>query len=222
MFLIVRTKDQIKKTARFFEENKIDHSTFAVSSTELQKIDIPEDVDGFIVTSPNAVLAVPQTKLPFFCVGDATEKECLETGRRVAFTGRADAQDMAKQMAKKFPAMKLVHAAGDMAETKWYSILEDKGIQVVNKTAYQTTYAQNFPEDIKKLLEDEVLRGVIFFSTQGAERFLKLTEQEGINLKEVIAITFSNNISKVCNGFKKVYTTETPSLEDVKNIIMSL
>lgn len=222
MFLIVRTQDQIKKTSRFFEQNNIEHCTFAISSTELQKIKMPDDVDGVIVTSPNAVLSIPQTKVPFFCVGEATEKECVETGRRVAFTGRTNALDMAQQMAKQFPPMKLIHAAGDMADIKWYSILEEKGIQVVNETAYKTKYAEKFPDGVKKLLEDEVLRGVIFFSTQGVERFLKLAEKEGVNLGEMTAITFSENIAKVCKGFHSVHTTKSPSLEDVKNIIMSL
>lgn len=222
MFLIVRSKDQIRKTERFFKECNIEHASFAISSIQLNKLKIDKDVDGFIVTSQNAVLSIPQTKLPFFCVGEATEKECLETGRRVAYCGKMDAKSMAEDMAKTFPPMKLIHAAGDMAETDWYTTLEAKGISVEKHIAYETIYTKELLPEVKNLIKSGVLKGVVLFSVQGAQKFLDLLQSENMDYSNLHAVTFSQNIADICTGFKQVHVTASPSLNDVKNIIQSL
>ncbi len=224
MFLIVRTKDQIRKTSRYFTESDIAHKTFAISSTQLNRIDISKEqqLDGFIVTSPNAVLAIPQTKLPFFCVGDATEKECIETGRRVAFTGRSNAENMAADMAKRFPPMRVIHAAGDRADTSWYQTLTAKGIEVVNKLAYQTVYSEKLDDETIALLKSEPFKAIVFFSSQGAEHFQKLMVQAGLQSQNFNVITFSQQIAQHCQNFKNVLVCEEPSLKAVKNVIQTL
>lgn len=222
MFLIVRTKDQLKKTERFFKEKSIQCESLAISSTKLHKIDIEKNVDGIIVTSSNAVLALPQTKLPFFCVGESTEQECLETGRRVVFSGKEGADKMAQDMANRFPPMNLIHAAGDTADTSWYTVLKNKGIQVENKRAYETVYIESFPENILENLNDNNFQAILLFSIQGAETFKKIIEKENIDFSQINIITFSQNIADVCIGSKKLYISESPTLDAVKNIIQSL
>jgi uroporphyrinogen-III synthase len=222
MFLIVRTKDQLKKTVRFFEEKGVECESLAISSTQLNKIDLEDNIDGIIVTSSNAVLSIPQTKLPFFCVGESSEKECIETGRRVAFCGKQGAEEMASEMAKKFPPMNLIHAAGDTADISWYDVLKNKDIQVENKIAYETIYVESLPSTISEKIKQKDLETILLFSVQGADIFNKSLENEKIDLSTLSAITFSQNIADRCKGYKKVYIASSPTLDAVKNIIESL
>ncbi|MFT7432836.1 MAG: uroporphyrinogen-III synthase [Alphaproteobacteria bacterium] len=222
MFLLVRTKDQLKKTEKFFKASDIEVASFAVSSTVFNKIDIQAEDDGFIVTSPNAVLAIPQTKLPFFCVGEVTEKEARDTGRRIAFTGNAGAEDMAKQIARRFPPEKLVHAAGDMADISWYTILESAGIQVEKRLAYHTKYTEYIDDKTLDIIQSDDLKAIVFFSTQGAETFTKLMKENHLNPENLSVITFSENIADCCSEYKAIYITAAPRLESVKNVMQAL
>tara|TARA_R110000868_G_scaffold218576_1_gene468973 strand:+ start:117735 stop:118403 length:669 start_codon:yes stop_codon:yes gene_type:complete len=221
MFLIVRTKDQIRKTEKFFNAQSISVASFAVSSTVFNKIEIEDGVDGFIVTSPNAVLSIPQTKLPFFCVGSATEQEAVDTGRRIAYTGRLGATEMAVDVAKKFPPETLIHAAGDMAETEWYNILEKEGIHVIKKLAYETKYTTEIDVDTLKVLQGDTLKALVFFSVQGIITFTKLLQNNNIDPQKFSLIAFSENIALQGSMYKNILIAEEPSLNAVKNIMQS-
>lgn len=222
MFLLVRTKDQLKKTAKFFKTANIEMASFAISSIALQKIEIEDDVDGFIVTSANAVLSIPQTKLPFFCVGETTRQEALDTGRRVAFTGTNGAADMAKQIANMYPPETLVHAAGDTADISWHCVLEKAGIHVKARLAYNTNYTEEINQETLEILNSGKLKAIVFFSIQGAKHFTSLLKKHQINPSNFIAITFSKNIATQCSEYKYIHITATPELKAVKNVMESL
>lgn len=222
MFLLVRTKDQIKKTEKFFADAGIDVMSCAVSSTVLNKIAVEDDDEGFIVTSPNAVLSIPQTRLPFFCVGEATAKEAEETGRRVVYVGYRGAKEMAEAVARKYPPEKLVHAAGDTADTSWYGILAKVGIEVEKRLAYGTKYHTELDPQTIEALKAGKASVAVLFSVQGARHFTSMLKKAGFKPSQFRVITFSSAIADQCSEYHTVYITPKPSLAAVKNIMQVL
>lgn len=215
MFLTVRAQGRIKETVEALKPLPVAGCT--ISKINYQRLDIKKEDEGIIVTSAHAVLAIPQTRLPLFCVGEQTATEAKTLGHRAALTGEGGAEDLAKMIVRRFPPHSIVHVAGDQAKAEWYKILEDADFKVRRVLSYTTDYVEDIEEPILNAIKSGAAKVVVFFSNNGAKHFLKLLNKYKIDPKNLDAIAFSAQIATDCKAFKRVAVCQAPELSALKH-----
>lgn len=214
MFLIVRAQGRLKETTAAL--NPLPIAPCTISKINYQRLSLEKEDEGIIVTSAHAVLAIPQTHLPLFCVGEHTATEAKTLGHRAALTGSEGAEGLAKAIVRRFPAHNIVHVAGDQAPTEWYKILEDKGFKVRRVLSYTTDYVDDFEAPVLKAIQSGQAKVPVFFSNNGVKHFLKLLKKNNIDPKTMDSIAFSAQIARDCQAFKRVAICQAPDMGALK------
>jgi len=212
MYLIVRTKDRLKETLKQFSLYKLEAEVLSISSLEYNKFVIPKEAEGLVVTSPNAVITIPETKLPLFCVGARTAQEAIDAGLRVVHTGEKDAQLLAENIVKRFPKEVLLHVCGDQVDAGWYGFLEKRGFKVIPQKVYHTVYTDKISEDVLTGLRENKYKNILFFSTKGAKHFAELAQEYKLDCSKFKAVALSENVAQPLEGFAEVKVVDKPSL----------
>lgn len=212
MFLLIRTKDRLRDSMLAFKDAGFKTEALPISTVKHLKLS-PEDMktDGFIVTSPQGVICVPQTRLPFFCVGDKTAQEALEMGHRVAAVGEGGAADLAASMKKKFPPQNLVHICGDTADKSWYSLLESDGYTIQTRVVYTTDYIEQLSTETVQKINNNNYQCLVFYSAAGAKQFVDLAVRFGVNLSQLKAVALSDQVQAELRGFGEIKVAIKPN-----------
>lgn len=197
MLLIVRTQDKLLETIDFFEKSGHSALGLPISTTIPQPIDIPEEIQGLILTSSSAIDALPaECSLPVHCVGAATADRLAAKGGNVGLHGVENGRSLAEKILQTLPPQPLLHAAGDQAGTDWYDILEKAGFTITTKIAYKTQYLEALPNHIKTPLLEKKIKAVLVFSAKGAQHFTELAKTSGMQKNTLQGIVFSAHIAE--------------------------
>lgn len=221
MYLVVRTKDRLKSTMLKLKEHDILTEALAISTLEFQKPQVTSDfkVDAYIATSPKAILTIPKDKYPVFCVGKATAEEADDFGLRSIYFGDGNAEDMARQIVRQYPKQKILHVAGDTAETEWYSILQAQGFEVRKGVGYTTKYISQISQASAEKMNAGSYKAYLFYSAGGASHFVKLAAEAGVDLSKLKAIAFSAQVEEALKGFGSILQATTPTEDEVIRLI---
>ena len=214
MFLAVRAQGRLKDTVEALKPLPV--TPCAISKINYQRVALTSEDQGIVVTSAHAVLAIPQTRLPLFCVGEHTAQEAKTLGHRVALTGTQGGEELAQMIIRRFPPHNLIHVAGDQSGTEWYKMLEDAGFPIRRVDSYTTDYVEDLDAEVVKSLQSGAIKVVVFFSTNGVKHFEKLLLKHKINPKTLDCIAFSGQIASVCTMFNRVAVCQSPEMPVMK------
>lgn len=213
MYLVVRTKDRLKSTMLKLKDHGILTEALAISVLEYNQVKIIEDFtpDAYIATSPKAVLSIPKNKLPVFCVGKATAEEADNLGLRALYFGEGNAEDMARHILRKYPKQKMLHVAGDTADTAWYTLLEAEGFKIKKSIGYTTKYIEKISSASADKINAGDYKAILFYSAGGAAHFVKLAKEAGVDVSKQRAVAFSAQVAEALAGFGQIITTTSPT-----------
>lgn len=214
MFLAVRAQGRLKETLEILKPLTV--YPCPISKISYARVKLEKEDEGIILTSAYAVLAIPQTRLPLFCVGEHTAHEAKTLGHRVAFTGKQGAKELAEDIIRRYPAHNIVHVSGDQGDTEWYNILKSKGFGIKHMQSYTTEYVEDISEDILKKIKSNDIKVILFFSNKGVKQFLKLLQKYKIDPKNLYCIAFSQQIAQTCTVFKRVAICQAPEMQVMK------
>ena len=222
MFLVVRSSGRLQTTLQDFKKYSLIAQGFQISKIAYHKLSLNKNDHGIVITSPHAALAIPPSRLPLFCVGEATAEEAKSLKHRVALIGEKGAADMAEKMVRRFPPHHVVHAVGDTADTSWHRILEKSGFGVTKTQVYSTEYASALPDDVVSHLKTGNIKCVVLFSEKGATHFLKLIQEAGVDLSAIDCVAFSKEIAQKCTGFRRVAASPVPNMVTLLQLLESV
>ena len=217
--LIVRTRDKLKETSDFF--TKAGYSTIEcqISKTLPTPVKIPDNTDGFIITSSCALLSIKHQNIPLFCVGDITGLKATDMGFRVIYSGNEGAQNLAEYIANVYPPQKLVHAAGDNVSNDWYKTLENKGFEIVYSQAYSTEYSEDISEDVVSAIKNGTIDAIIFLSAMGAKTFVSIANKYNLAISNIAAVAISKIVADNLQGMQNIKIADQANMEGISKCL---
>jgi uroporphyrinogen-III synthase len=180
--LITRPPEDLPRTEERILE--LGHSVVCASLftvTSIAQHD-PGPADAVLLTSANAIrnclprLLPPLSRLPVFCVGDASEKAAREAGFTTVYSARGNASALALLVSNQVPAgSRLLHLAGKTRDSAPIAALESSYACEVLET-YETRAVDTLPENAVAALRERKIDAVMHFSPRATRVFMDLID----------------------------------------------
>ena len=156
---------------------------------------LPQQLAALLVTSGQAVPDLPSRlhNVPVFCVGDATAAKLRTAGFTSVESANGDAGALANLvLSRNLPGLHVL-ATGERLGQKLMISLRAAGISIVRRKVYKVTRLRTMPETIRAALKAGYFDGVLFYSAETAQAFLRLNPPRTDRLN---AYALSQNIEK--------------------------
>lgn len=156
---------------------------------------LPQHPAALLVTSGQAVPALPARlhNVPVFCVGDATAAKLRMAGFTSVESANGDAEALASLVLRRnLPGLHVL-ATGERLGQKLMTTLRAGGISIVRRKVYKVARRRTLPDSIYTALKAGDFDGVLFYSAETAQAFLRLNPPRTDQLN---AYALSQNIEK--------------------------
>jgi uroporphyrinogen-III synthase len=149
-----------------------------------------------------------------YCIGESSCLILKKSGTKIISTYQ-NLSEMQKDLSKK-SLPNLIYLAGNI-------ISEELNFRHKKEIIYNTTYTQNFTQDLINLFNSDKIKCAAFFSKNTAQAFLTLVNKHKIEIKNLKIICMSWSISDIFlrEGFTDVHTSKKPDMESLINILQS-
>ena len=181
---------------------------------------MPAKIQAILLTSRNAVPALPPCDLPVLAVGDATAAAARAAGfARVRSAGRDAEALVALACAELDPhAGALLLACGARQALAPAASLRQAGFAVLRRVAYEAVPVTIFPAEAADALRNQILHAALFMSADTAAAFVRcLPQRLETGLKTVIALAIGKRAADTLSHlpWRGVRTACAPTLDDV-------
>jgi uroporphyrinogen-III synthase len=217
MLLIARSARRLPATVAFFQAAGFQARGFAVLDTTPHPLALAPDVTDLLVTSQEALPALPTPCPPLHVVGAQTAAVARAQGFAVAHVGPSTAAALADQLATGSLAGRVfVHAAGDRAADAW-APLRAAGATVRTALAYTTRDAAALPPDVVCDLAENRVSFALVFSPESGATLRRLVAAAGLMAPCGIA-ALSPAVAAGFDGWH-VRTAADPTLEGLRHVL---
>ena len=222
--LVVRRQDKLPQTLSALKAHHLPVVGLPIMATAPCKINIPSGIKGLILTSSAAIPAAKGSDLPCYCVGPKTAKEAKKAGLKVIYIGTKGGDELAHDIAQKFPPQHVCHLTTEQAEIEWYTILKNAGFSIKTLYAYKTTDLTELPHEVVCCFKENRVSSIMFFSSRGAERTYELLKTAGFDINTVpnfIAISqqVAQTLADKGAPFSQIQVAAAPTSEDIINVL---
>jgi uroporphyrinogen-III synthase len=185
---------------------------------------LPGHVQAILVTSGNALPALPPGDTPLLAVGDATAARARARGFTNVHSAGRDADALAHLAAglQAPGAGPLLLASGARQGEKLAADLRGRGFRVIRRVCYAAKTVQIFPPEAVMCLQSGELHAVMFLSAETATAFVRLLPPELYHaLASVAALAIGNSVADVLERLPwlRVCRAQNPTLDDVLALI---
>ena len=164
----------------------------------------PETVDAVVLTSRHAAVLLAGsalTRLPCFCVGEATSREAAKAGFEKITTGPGDGM-----------GLKGVILAAGVKTLYWPSAVDtgfdiaaalaDDGVRVLRQPVYKAAEVTAFPDEARDALTAGDVAVVLAHSGRAGAHFTTLMKEAGLaaRLRSMVMIAISPRAAGLCGG----------------------
>ena len=193
--------------------------------TKIEGVDVLYNfspVRGLLITSANAVAYLPAalvgSKLPTFCVGEATTRAALKQGLMAQNLAKT-AQGLYNVLSSRFLEGRLLHLRGTHTTLDFEAYFWDTPIEVQNLIIYQQI-AQDLQPETYTLLQGMVPIVLPIFSPRSAELLCGLD----LNWALHTCVAISEAVAALCRtaGFGQVLVSPEPSAGSMLSILNPL
>ncbi len=181
---------------------------------------LPANYQAILVTSGNALPALPPGDTPLLAVGDATASRARELGFTNVHSAGKDAAALAALAARlldpKRSALLLASGAGQGAALA--ADLRGRGFGVQRRVCYQAVPANRLPPDIADTITGKNLHAAIFMSAETARAFVRLLPARlHPGLRDSFALAIGNAAVDALKPlpWRGIRRAATPTLDDV-------
>jgi len=181
--------------------------------------DLPPNASACVITSANAVHAVPQN-IPVFAVGDATAAKAREVTQSPVYSAAADAVALAALIAQSLTpaAGALLLLSGHGQGLTLAADLRTRGFRVIRRAAYTARPRHSFPAEALA----PAITVILFFSPETARAFARLIPPLALPaLAKITALTLSPAITRNLAHlpWQSIKTAEHPSQEALLKLL---
>ncbi len=182
---------------------------------------------ALIFTSPNGVRAYAHhyhgANLKIYCVGDKAAKMAKSIGFKDVISAKGDLLKLSDTIhsqctPNKGPLLYLSakHIAGNLKEQ-----LEGAGFKIDRQQIYQTNALKSLPVTIEKLIENDEINYIPFYSSRSALIFIELIKKAALEncLSNISALCLSPAVRAIIEPFhwKEIITADKPTQYDLFN-----
>ena len=221
--LVLRNETSLERSNEFFEKNSVDFFSFPISISKPLKLDLSNiDTDIFLVTSLNAYQAVKDNldilkQKKVYCLNKHIADKLKDIG-----VVKLD-WDNTKQLAQYIinnekSGAKIVHLCADNANKLFYDSLIENGFKITEVNAYETSFVENFDENIINALKSEEIKYIMVFSLASIKAMLDILKLNNLDYKNYKIICFSK---KMAQGLSPYYAYNS-KIEDMLEIYLNL
>jgi uroporphyrinogen-III synthase len=185
---------------------------------------IPSRVQAILVTSGNALAALPPSATPLLAVGNATAVRAQKKGFSKIHSAGRDANalaDLAENLLDP-KAGPLLLASGARQGLRLADDLRRRGFRVIRRVCYAAQPVHRFPPEAATCLTSGELHAVLFLSAETAAVFVRLLPPEFYHaLASVAALAIGKPAADALETLPwlRVCRAENPTLDDVLALI---
>ena len=185
---------------------------------------LPMAVQAILVTSGNALAALPVGPVPLLAVGEATAARARAGGFSNVLSAGRDALALAELAARAADPQNgpLLLASGAGQGVKLAADLRGRGFRVIRRVCYAALPVRGFPSEAAECLASGEVHAVLFLSAETAAVFVRLVPPE---LQSALAAVTAVAIGKPAADlleqlpWLRVCLAENPTLDDVLALI---
>lgn len=157
---------------------------------------------ALVLTSAHAARIFPVSleaiDLPVYTVGEQTAQAARARGYRQVIAAEGSGLDLANLLRQSIQDkdLPLLHLRGEDVALSLDDILEPSGIVIESLIVYKAQAAEKFSSKLLKLIDDQQIQAVTFFSRRTALIFIKLVQESGRQnqLKAIKALCLSDAV----------------------------
>jgi uroporphyrinogen-III synthase len=193
-----------------------------VVSNKAAHLPAPIRIAAILVTSRNAIPAFGPAwhATPFFAVGDATASRASDAGFTAVHSADGDASDLARLVAGTLKPADgtLLLASGKGQGRALAGMLRAAGFRVLHRIVYAAGPAPALPDVAIAALRHHV-DAVLFFSTETARHFVRLTRAAGLadSVRDCEAVTISRPVAMALEElpWRRVAVADRPKQDEM-------
>ena len=219
--LITRPEPDASETAALVAARGFEPVVAPVLSVRPRAMSAAGQFDAVLVTSRNAVAALPATLhgVRLLAVGSATAARARAAGFADVLDAEGDADDLAALAARTLaPGSRLLFAHGSGQGDGLAAALGAAEFRVTRRLAYGTAVARALPAAAREALRSDRVRTATFLSAATARAFVRLVPRTMLQLlSQVDAATIGQPAADALAPlpFRRVRVSLKPTLDEV-------
>ncbi|MBX3456987.1 MAG: uroporphyrinogen-III synthase [Candidatus Paracaedibacteraceae bacterium] len=189
-------------------------------------VNIPKKTTDLIVTSARVFEMVKNlkemTKIPVWCVGEATAVAAKESGFETIFQVNRSAQEILERIVNECPkeTSHFVHICGSVVHVDLADALTKLGYHASRIVIYTTEAADSLTPEAEAIMSAGLVQQMPFFSLRTAEVFIDIARKSewAENLSKITALAHSEAIARSLNqlSWKRVIVVPDLSAERIQ------
>ena len=202
---------------------------------KIKKIKIDDKV--FIISSLQAVKAMSKQKKIYakllyqgriLVIGQKVKEELHKIGAKKIEKVFLDSCELTKFLKKnKKHKHKLEYLCSNIVNNEFINSLKAENIQIRKKIIYQTIPSSTLSLKTQKLMSNDKIKIVLFFSKFSAQNFLKKIRDNNLesSLSKIVAVCISDRVAKYiikCSLFEGVKIAKNPNQISIISLLKSL
>ena len=216
--VVTRPQADSERTAAALEVLGHEVLVAPLMRVELVAIDLAGTWSAIVITSANALPAIPATAdgvktLPVFAVGDRSAEAARRAGFAEVSSANGDIKDLVRLVAARAAGAKapLLYLAGEDRSGDLVAQLAAHGIDVEMKIVYRIV-AEVFPPVLAAALESGDVDAVLHFSRRSAELFVEGARSSGVAgpAEDVRHLCLSSQVAEPLAGASRIAVAARP------------
>ncbi len=178
--LITRAEADYEDTAQAVRQRGYDPIPAPFFRVVARPVTVEPSVQAILVTSRNAVGALPPSGVHLLAVGDVTAQRARGHGFSRVESASGDAADLAALAALRLATAggPILLATGAGQGRALAADLRGRGFRVIRRVCYATHRLRRFPDRARTALESGELHAALFLSAETAACFVRLLPPE--------------------------------------------
>lgn len=219
--LVTRPEPDASETALLIAARGFDPVVAPVMQLHQRRVDPPGRFDAVIVTSRNAIQALPPRlhPLPLLAVGTATARRARDAGFTTILDADGDAEALAALASRTLPpGARLLFAHGLGVGDALAETLAQAGFRLTRRRAYAVRPVRRLPQAAADAIQSGRLRAATFLSAETAHAFVRLlppTLQRHLNGVDAVAIGERAASPLALLPWRRVLVSVRPTLDEV-------
>ncbi len=220
--LITRPQPAAAETARHV--TAMGRQAVVAPLLEIRTLDpvLPSDADAVLVTSGNAVPALPEWARgrPVFAVGAATAGRARRAGFTDIRSADSDAAMLASLVRRELPvARRLLLLTGKGQGAALVALLRDHAAEVTRCVVYEAVPVPRLPEPARAALGARNVGAALFFSAETARCMVRLVREaaleETVGVAEACAIGPAAAVALGSLPWRRIRTAAHPTQDEM-------
>lgn len=212
--LLTRSREDSARMARDLADRGIETLIWPLSRIEHldAPASIPDMAEAVVLTSANAVPALPDTRLPVYCVGRRTAEAARQAGLGPVHSADGDVGDLVRLIAGEGPGTVFYprgqHVAQDLA-----GLLAPSGCRVLEQVVYRSGPGGAPESVVATALREGRIEAITIWSRRNGEILRDhLAANPDWRIGGSVAVGISQNaLEPLCNaGFARLIAAERP------------